>query len=139
MSLLAFDMDTATPSSRTRTVHPTVVETVTVTPLPSESRTHLLKPEGEWSWSELRDYVVAQIEARFGAFPRDSRKEHAIFTRFIKDHGSHAPAIARHAFDVCDGYWAGAPISINRFCKGSDPYFAAPIVARLLDVGTVTV
>lgn len=138
MSLIAFDADL---SPRTRQseqpLGPVITETVTVTPLPSESRTHLLADAGAWGWSELRDYVVSEIEKRFGAFPRDQKKEYGIFSRFAREHGPHAALIARHAFEVCDGWWANAPISVNRFCKGSDPYFALPIKERLMDIGQI--
>lgn len=113
-------------------VAPTVVQTVAITPTPS--RSDLLVSEAEWTWSELRDYVVSQIEQRFGAFPRDSRKEYGIFTRFAKEYGAEAVAIAKYAFEVTEGWWQGAPISVNRFCKGSDPFFAEPIRARLADI-----
>lgn len=117
----------AAPVARTAAV----TETVTVTQLPSESRTHLLKPVDQWGWSELRDYVVTAHEERFGPFPRDARKEYGIFTRFAKEWGGHAGAIAKYAFETCDGWWMNAPVTVNRFCKGSDPYFAKPIMDRL--------
>jgi hypothetical protein len=116
------------PKSQTRV---SVAETVTVTPALSESRTHLLKPVEDWGWCEVRDYVVTSIEARFGAFPRDQRREHGIFTRFTKDYGPDAGRIARYAFETCDGWWMNATVSVNRFCRNSDPYFAQPILARL--------
>ena len=90
-------------------------------------------PGGDhWAWSDLRDYVVSQIETRFGAFPRDAKKEAGIFKSFLARHGDDAVAIARFAFEVEDGYWAGAPISVNRFCKASDPYFAEKIKPRMV-------
>lgn len=108
-----------------------VVETVEVIQRPSEVRTDLLTPESSWGWEEVRDYVVAQIEARTGTFPRDARKEASIFQRFCRQFGPDAPAIARFAFEVADGRWKGAPIGINRFCKASDSWFADPILARI--------
>lgn len=108
-----------------------VEETVKVIHQPSTSRAYLGKTE--WAWDDLRDYVVAQIEERFGAFPRDSRKESGIFKSFLARWGDQAQTIARYAFEVEDGRWAGAPISVNRFCKGSDPYFAAKIVERVVE------
>lgn len=114
-------------------VAPAIQETVTVTPLPSTSRTHLLSSPQQWGWSEIRDYVVSEIEARWGAFPRDSRKEASIFKRWCKAYGDDAHEIAKYAFEVCDGSWKGAPISINRFCKGSDEWFSDPILDALRD------
>jgi hypothetical protein len=129
--LMHFDADT-TPRQTSREVStaPTVVETVTVTTLPSEARGFLSRDDAQWSWSDLRDYVVHEIERRFGTFPRDAKKEFGIFSRFVKEHGEQAAAIAKYAFEVCDGWWQGAPISVNRFCKGSD--FAAPIKQSLV-------
>jgi hypothetical protein len=113
-------------------VAPTVVQMVSVEPI--QARTDLLTDETEWTWAELRDYVVAQITERFGAFPRDSRKEYGIFSRFLNTYGADAVAIAKYAFGpACDGWWGRAPISVNRFAKGSDPYFAKPILERLAD------
>ena len=118
-------------------VAPVIVQTVTVEQAPS--RTDLLVGTERWTWVELRDYVVAQIIERFGAFPRDSRKEYGIFNRFLSQYGQDGIAVAKFAFGpACDGWWANAPISINRFSKGSDPYFVAPILARLADTAEMT-
>lgn len=119
------------PVHSTTTASPSVTETVTLTPALSESRTHLLKPAEQWGWAEVRDYVVASYESRFGAFPRDQRKEYGIFTRFAKEYGTMAGPIARYAFETCDGWWMNATVTVNRFCKGSDKYFAEPILRRL--------
>ena len=132
MTLKNFDteLDTQGTSRIIRTTTEVVVEeSVQVIHRPSTSRAYLGK--SEWDWADLRDYVVAQIEERFGPFPRDSRKESGIFKSFLARWPEQAQAIARFAFEVEDGRWAGAPISVNRFCKGSDPYFAEKIVARL--------
>jgi hypothetical protein len=100
--------------------------------------THLAIPAEEWTWQQLRDYVINQIERTVGVQPRQpSFKEEAIFTGFIKRHGARrASQIARHGFEVCRGYWKNAPISVNRFCANSDPYFAAPIIEHLTEVET---
>lgn len=119
------------PQHTVEQVAPQVVETVSVTLRPTQMRSDLLTPEEQWTWSELRDYVVAQIEDLHGPFPRDARKEASIFQRFCKEYGSAAPAIARYAFEVKDGRWKGAPISVSRFCKASDPWFAQPILEYL--------
>lgn len=133
MTLRNFDTDLDI-QGVTRTTSVRITETVTTTPRPSEGRTFLV--QGEWGWDALRDYVVAEIEARFGAFPRDGKKEYGIFTSFVGRWGSDAAqAIARYAFEVCDGRWAGAPISVTRFCKGSDPFFGAVIAQRIGEVG----
>lgn len=115
----------------TTTTEVVVEESVRVVHKPSQLRAYLGKTD--WSWDDLRDYVVAQIEDRFGAFPRDARKESGIFKSFLARWGDKAQPIAQYAFEVTDGRWGGAPISVNRFCKGSDPYFAEKIAARLVE------
>lgn len=96
----------------------------------SASRTHLTAT-GEWTWEQLRDYTVSQIEQKWGARPRDPMKEAGIFKGFISRWGSQAETIARIAFEVHGGIWNGAPVSVQRFCKGSDPYFAAVIAKNI--------
>lgn len=112
-------------------VPPPVRERVTVTPVAHTGRAFLAKPVEAWSWSDLRDYVVTQIEERFGPFPRDSKKEYGIFRRFAETWGDKAGRIAKYAFEVEGGCWLGAPISISRFTRNCDPYFAEVIVPRL--------
>lgn len=106
-----------------------VTQSVSVQPVPS--RADLATTEAEWAWSELRDYVVAQIVQRFGPFPRDAKKEYGIFHRFLTAYGQDGIEVAKAAFEVYDGWWNNAPISINRFTKGSDEYFVRPILERL--------
>lgn len=95
------------------------------------TRTHLLAQEQDWDWRQLRDYVVGQIEHFHGPQPRDPRKEKSIFSSFLDRWGSQAPLIAKAAFEVHQGMWQSAPISVNRFCKASDGYFAQVIAERL--------
>lgn len=97
----------------------------------SRDTSHKMVPESQWGWREIRDYVVSEIEARTGIFPRISYKEEAIFKRFFKDWGDRAAPIAKFAFEIENGKWGGAPIAIGRFSKNSDPYFAEPISQRL--------
>ncbi len=112
---------------------PTVTQRVTIEQAPS--RADLLVAAKDWTWAELRDYVASEIMIRFGAFPRDSRKEYGIFNRHMNTFGFDSIRIAEHAFGpVCEGWWGGAPISINRFCRASDPYFSTPILDRLNEV-----
>lgn len=98
---------------------------------PSAATAYLATDTEQWTWSELRDYVVHQIETIHGPFPRDTIKENSIFKSFAKRHGDKATAIARFAFEIAGGYWKGSPITLIRFCKASDPYFASAIVTRL--------
>ncbi len=109
----------------------TVVETVAVTHRPSEGRSWLTKPVEQWDWRDLQDYVVHEIETRHGVFPRNSKKEYGIFSSFVSRWGAKAGRIAQYAFDVCEGRWIGAPISVFRFCKNSDPVFAQVIADKL--------
>lgn len=89
-------------------------------------------PAAEWGWEQLRDYCVDQIVVLHGPFPRTKPyAEMAIFQRFCKEWGPDAPRIARYAFEICHGRWGGAPISLNRFCKDSDPFFAKPIADKI--------
>lgn len=130
MTLLDYDAMPAT--AQTVVTKPVITETVEVTPSPmSEASAYLTKSDDQWTWGDLRDYVVHEIETRFGPWPRDSKKEYGIFNRFLSQWGPLAPRIARHAFETCDGWWSSAPVRIERFCRGSDPYFAVPIAERL--------
>lgn len=108
---------------------PVVTEKVHVTPVAGAS--YLLKEDSQWTWENLRDYVMGQIEEFHGPQLRNAMKEAAIFKGFMKRHGDKAVGIARFAFEVQRGMWQRAPISVNRFCAGSDPYFADPIKDRL--------
>lgn len=107
------------------------VTTTTISQEKSDSRAHLLTGDEQWGWRELRDYVVASIEERFGPFPRDQKKEYGVFNGFINRYGADAPKIARAAFDSYNGMWQSAPVSINRFCKGSDRYFGDVILSKI--------
>lgn len=121
----------AAPATTTQVSSVQVSQVVTVNPV--AARSDLLVEETKWSWQELRDYVVSQIEQRFGPFPRDARKEYGIFNRFLTEHGENGIRAAKAAFEIYDGWWNGAPISVNRFTRGSDPYFVTPILERLDD------
>jgi len=109
-----------------------LTETVTVIPVRSVAKAFVAKADAAWEWRDLRDFVVTSIEARFGVFPRDERKEASIFKAFLSRQPK-AVAIARYSFEVLDGHWGGAPISVNRFCLASDVYYADVIAARLVD------
>lgn len=116
------------------TTAPVVSQTVTVTlarSAPVDRAAHLGKPDAAWTWEDLRDYVVAAIEHRHGPFPRQFLKESGIFKGFLNRWGERAAAIARYAFEQCDGMWMSAPIGVARFTAGNDPYFASAIAERL--------
>jgi len=108
---------------------PVVREVVIATPIAGAA--YLLKDDQDWTTDDLRDYVMGQIESIHGPQVRNAVKEMSIFRSFRERWGAKAPAIARFAFEVHRGMWQRAPISVNRFCKGSDQYFAAIIAERL--------
>jgi hypothetical protein len=112
---------------------PVATQAVTVTPVASRGRSYLTSDPMEWSPEQLRDYVISEIEARFGVRGRDPIRETAIFKRFVKTWGELAGPIAKFAFEVRDGWWQNAPISINRFCRQSDSYFARPIAEQVIE------
>lgn len=110
---------------------PRLRETVQVHPAQERRATHLLKAPESWNWQDLQSYVASQIIAIHGPFPRDDRKEAGIFKGFVARHGEMAGPIAKYAFELADGMWMNAPIQVTRFCRGSDPWFADKIKARL--------
>jgi hypothetical protein len=98
---------------------------------PPPVASQLLTERPAWSWQQLRDYVVGKIFELHGPDPRNDKKELGIFKAFADRWGADAPDIARYAMEVMGGFWKNAPVSVNRFCKGSDPYFAKPILDHL--------
>jgi len=90
-----------------------------------------MRPESTWGWQDLRDYVVREIEARHGPQVRNPKTESSIFKSFLTRWSDQAVSIAKVSFEVHNGMWRNAPISVNRFCVASDPYFAAVIAANL--------
>lgn len=108
---------------------PVVQERVSVTPVAGAA--YLAKPDAQWTWEDLRDYTMSQIESFHGPQVRNAMKEASIFKSFLSRHGEQAVAIARFAFEVQRGMWQRAPIAANRFCKASDVYFADVIKDRL--------
>jgi len=126
--LINFEDDADVVSPKIIPNHVTVTATISVVPVFETAKSHLIKEE--WAWSDLRDYVVGQIEQLHGPFPRNPIKEAAIFKSFIS-RWPRAQEIAKCAFEVHKGYWSGAPISVNRFCLSSDSYFGRPIMDSL--------
>jgi hypothetical protein len=141
------DVDTA---RRTKGVHthraevPEVQERVIVTPI-SEVPEPAPVPEpvaekpvvdatastGSFEWEKVRDYVVGQILALHGPFPRDTKKENTIFMHFLGRWEDLSMSIAKYAFEKADGMWLDAPVSVARFHKTSDPVFAQKIAAQI--------
>lgn len=128
--MLDFDVDLTQPKSKAQ---PTLSEEVTVRPVQGRATTaHVALDPSTWNWSDLRDYIMSEVERRHGPQVRDGKKEASIIKAFIGRWGiEQAVAIAKVAFTVHDGMWRNAPISINRFCKASDPFFAGVIVKNL--------
>jgi len=85
----------------------------------------------DWDWRALRDYVVRRSTEIHGPAPSNPAKEAAIIKAFISRWGpQRSGAIARCAFEVYGGFWRGAPIRVERFSKGSDPFFAEVLAAE---------
>ena len=135
--LMNFDTELDTEGVATKTIRETkttVTQTSTATLRSNTGHSYQSKHSGDqWGWEELRDYVVDRIEFFHGPFPRDFRKEKSIFSRFLKEHGQEAVAIVKHVFEgpAATGTWLGAPISVGRFCRNSDPFFAIPILEKI--------
>lgn len=120
---------------------PAVQEQVTVTPLPVPAPQpetapgiptfHVPPLASTLPWELLRDYVVEQIEAVHGPFPREPRRENTIFMAFYARWEDLALPIAKYAFEQAEGFWLGAPVSVARFEKASDTVFAMAIAAKL--------
>lgn len=87
--------------------------------------------DSDWTWVELRDYVLRQITLVSGGVTDNPAKVAGIMKRFVKEYGVHSATIARYAFEVCGGWWNNQPITVARFCKANDPYFAQVILDRL--------
>jgi hypothetical protein len=97
--------------------------------------TDLLDDPMNWSWEQLRDYVLRSTLERHGPQPRREQPVvNSIFQSFSARWGTQAGPIARFAFEQQDGFWRDAPVTITRFTKGNDGYFAGPISERLAGV-----
>ncbi len=119
----------------TVTTAPAVVssphQTVTTRRSDTAASAYLLKPTAQWTWQDLRDYVISEAESRFGPQPRNPVTEAATMKSFIARHGiADAVLVAKAAYLVYDGMWCQAPIKITRFTKNSDEFFALVILAR---------
>lgn len=129
--MINFSTTAARPRTEVVTQVPVVQETITIKAVPQA----VDRNGGSTSnvtWQKLRDYVTAQVEATSGPFPRDVRKENTIFMAFMARWPEQAMDIARFAFESCEGIWKGAPVSVVRFHRTSDSYFAEPI-AKLIN------
>jgi hypothetical protein len=125
------DIPTVTPDTSSTTETALVVREQVTFRRPETRVTDVGKDSATWSWEDLRNYVVRSIEQAHGPFPREAPKEASIFKSFADRWGPLAGPIATFVFGELGGMWRGAPVRIQRFCKGSDPYFAEPIAARL--------
>lgn len=130
----ALELEESTPARPRRVTAAAPVARATVTTRPRvASAGHLSRPPESWTWSDVRDYVVAKIIELHGQFPRNEGKEFGIFSSFYGRYEGDSARIARYAMEgqPQPGFWLGAPISINRFTKNSDPSFGDVILARL--------
>jgi hypothetical protein len=129
--MLDFDLNLKPATIAVKDVAPIVKETVTVMPVKTQGASYVMKDEQAWGWSDLRDYVMREIEKRHGPQVRDPKREAGIFKSFMSRWPEQSVEIAKTAFGpVYDGMWHNAPISINRFCKASDGYFAQVIASK---------
>jgi hypothetical protein len=96
--------------------------------------TDLLNAPMDWSWEQLRDYVMRSVAERHGPQPRrEAHTVNSIFKSFAARWGNQAGPIARFAFEQQDGYWRQSPVTVTRFTIGNDDFFAGPISERLAD------
>jgi hypothetical protein len=138
---LSQQLTASKPVQEHRAEVPVVQEQVTVTPLPTpapqpETKAgipsfHVPPLASSLEWEKLRDYVVEQIEAIHGPFPREPRRENTTFMAFYGRWEELALPIAKHAFEQAGGMWLGAPVSVARFEKSSDTVFAMKIAGQL--------
>lgn len=111
---------------------PSVTESVTTRTTGTVASSYLLKPSREWTWQDLRDYIITEHEQRFGPQARNPAKESGILKSFIVRHGiDNAVLVAMAAFEVYGGTWKQTPVKITRFTKNSDPFFADVILSRI--------
>jgi hypothetical protein len=109
-----------------------VTQQVAVSTTTSAEASYLLKQADQWTWEDLRNYIVTEYQKRFGAMIRNPAKEAGILKAFIGRHGiADAVLTAKAAFEIYEGTWRSAPIGIERFTKNNDPYFAEVILARV--------
>lgn len=107
-------------------------QTVTTTRVDTAESVYLLKPVPQWTWQDLRDYVITEAEKRSGPQIRNLAKESGIFKGFIGRYGiESAVMIAIAAYEIYEGIWRSAPIGVTRFTKGNDPYFSDVILATM--------
>lgn len=128
------DLDLAAPALTIEDTLPVVTETVTVRPVArvEQGKTHLGVDSSQWDAAQLLSYVASQIQRLHGPFPRDAKKENAIMRSFASRWGIKAGPIAVFAFEQAGGMWMNAPISLTRFCKGSDRFFGQVILDKHL-------
>lgn len=90
-------------------------------------KSHLASSHEDWTWEQLRDYLKANISVE-GYEPF---KVASIVKGFMARWGGQAVAIAKYLIEDEEGVWAGHPVTITSFCKGSDLYVASPVSERL--------
>lgn len=120
----------AAPATPSATIRPAAAPQTRV----AMAATDLADDPMNWSWEQLRDYVMRSTLERHGPQPR--REQHTvnrIFQSFAARWGNQAGPIACFAFEQQDGFWNSSPVTITRFVKGNDGFFAGPISERLAD------
>lgn len=112
----------------TRTAVPAI--TLTLAPLSPDQAARMARPAGEWTVGDVCAYVTEEMARIHGAqLPGGDPEE--ILASFCERRGiPQAALIARTAFEIYNGMWYGAPITIKRFTEGHDSFFSDPIVAE---------
>lgn len=87
---------------------------------------------GDWGWREVRDYVVEQMQQRWGAPQRPPvTKEAGIFKGFVGRWGTTAEMIVRYIFERRDGIVDGRRVKITDFTSAADARVAGPVAEVL--------
>lgn len=85
---------------------------------------------------QLLDYIVRNIVIRWGEFPRVIEKDEAIIKSFYSRFGhDDAWRVARAACESYGCVWNKSPLTVLRFTRNSDPYFAKVILEALGTTG----
>lgn len=109
-----------------------VRQEVTTSRVGTAESAYLLKPAAQWTWEDLRDYVITEAEKRGGPQIRNAAKEAGILKAFINRHGiADAVLVAQAAFEIYEGVWRSTPVTVTRFTKNNDSYFAEVILGRV--------
>ena len=101
--------------------------------LVSHESTYLMKPDSEWGWRDLRDYIRWSCQRIGFSHETDSRAEQSIYSSFLRRYPNGIGIkIARYVVELTDGRWHGYPVTEYTFRKSFDEEFAQAIL-RLME------